>query len=334
MPNASRPSASVIASAVIALLASLFFLLVGAITFFAFLLNTSLKSAPELPPAARTLMLVMEAFIMGVSIFGIATGIGLFFLKNWARISILIWGGLSVFFGVVGIPFAFLMPLSEPPGTAQLPPGTMQMMRVMFLFIYGLPLAVGTWWLILFNRKTVKAQFAGTPPPSGLGLPQKPRCPMPITVLAWFYVALILNLLFLPFFSAHAPVFLFGMRLPDRIGLGMLLLSTLAFTACGIGLLKLKPWSYSLAIGLQVFWITSSFVSLLRPNYKEAMESYLKEIGTSMHLPASEFEANPFMQHFNGLMGGGLVFSAAILGLFIYYRRRFLEAASAAASSR
>jgi hypothetical protein len=324
----------VIGAAVIAILAGLFFLLVGAITFFAFFLNTSLNSAPELPPSFRTLMLVMEAFMMAVSIFGIATGIGLFFLKNWARISILIWGGLSVFFGVVGIPFAFLMPLSEPPGAAQLPPGAMQMMRVMFLFIYGLPLAVGTWWLILFNRKSVKAQFTGTTPPSDLGSPQRPRCPLPITVLAWFYVTLILNLLFLPFFSAHVPVFLFGMRLPGGLGLGILLLSTLAFTVCGIGLLKLKPWSYPLAIGLQVFWITSTMVSLLRPNYKEAMESYMQEIQSSMHLPASQFQANPFMQHFNGLMVAGLVFSGAILGLFLYYRRRFLDAVSAAASPR
>jgi hypothetical protein len=208
------------------------------------------------------------------------------------------------------------------------------MLRVMFLFIYGLPLAVGAWWLILFNRKTVKAQFAGTAPPSDLALPMKPRCPMPITVLAWFYVTLILNLLFLPLFTEHAPVFLSGMRLPDGMGLGMLILSTLAFTVSGIGLLKLKPWSYPLAMGLQVFWITSSIVSMLRPGYKEALESYIEEIQSSMHLPASQFEANPFMQHFNGLMGAGLVFSGAILGLFIYYRRRFQDAASAAALSR
>jgi hypothetical protein len=334
MPNLSRPSASVIAAAVVGILASLFLLLVGAITFLGFLLNASLNTAPGLPPSARILMLVMAAFMMGVSIFGIATGIGLLLLRNWARISILIWGGLSVFFGVVGIPFAFLMPLSEPAGTAQLPPGTMRMIHVMLSIIYGLPLAVGTWWLILFNRKTIKAQFAGTTPPFDAALPQKPRCPLPVTVLAWFYVTLLLNLFFLPFFSAHPPIFLFGMRLPDGIGLGILLLSCLAFTISGIGILKLKPWGYSLAMGLQAFWITSSIASMLRPNYKAAMEGYFKEIESSMQLPASQFAANPFMQHFNGLMGAGLVFSGAILGLFIYYRQRFLAAASAAASSR
>jgi hypothetical protein len=279
-------------------------------------------------------MLAMTAFMICLFIFGIATGIGLIFLKNWARISVLIWGGLSVFFGVLGIPIAFLMPLSGPPGAAELPPESVQLIRGALLAIYGLPLTVGVWWLILFNRKAIKAQFAGTTTSSGSGVPQKPRCPLPIAVLAWFYVTSILNLLFLPFVPVHAPVFVFGILLPDRFGPAVLILSCLAFTVSGVGLLKLKPWSYSLTIGLQVFWITSTAVSMLRPNFNAVMQSFLKQIEASLHLPESQFSPNNFLQHFGWFMAFGLLFAGAILGLLIYYRERFLEAASAAASSR
>jgi len=278
-------------------------------------------------------MLIMTGCMICLSIFGIATAIGVLALRNWARISILIWGGMFAFFGVLGIPVAFLMPLTTPPGPA-LPPGAVQTMRWILLVIYGLPLAIGTWWLILFTRKSGKAQFSVTATPSDSGVPQKPRSPLPITVLAWLYITAILNLIILPIVPFHTPVFVFGLLLPDRVGLTLLILTSLAFTVCGVGLLKLKPWSYSLTMGLQVFWLASTAVSMLRPNYKTAMESSLKQMENSMHLPESQFSSNPFLQHFGWILALGLLFAGAILGLFIYYRQRFLAAASAAASSR
>jgi hypothetical protein len=334
MANSSKASAAVIAAAVVALLASLLFLLSTSMAFLAFSLGKLPNTSPELPPPLRTVMLVMMAFMICLSIVGIATGIGLILLKDWARISVLIWGGFSVFFGLLGIPIIFLMPLSVPPGAAELPPGTVQMMRWAFLAIYGLPLVVGVWWLLLFNRKAIKAQFAGTATSPDSGVPQKPRCPLPITVLAWLYVTSILNLLFLPLVPVHAPVFLFGILLSDRFGPAVLILSCLAFTVAGVGLLKLKRWSYSLTLGLQVFWLTSSAVSMLRPDYKAVMQSFMKQVEASLHLPESQFSANPFMQHFGWFVAFGMLFAGAILGLLIYHRERFLEAASAAASSR
>lgn len=334
MASSSKASPAVLAAAVVALLASLLFLLGSSFAFLAFSLSKLPNISPDLPPSARTVMLVMTEFMIGLSIFGLATGIGLILIKNWARISVLIWGGVSIFFGVLGIPIAFLMPLSAPPGAPELPPGSVQLMRWVLLAIYGLPLAVGVWWLILFNRGRIKAQFAGATTPSDSAVPRKPRCPLPIAVLAWIYVTSILNLLLFPFVPVHAPIFLFGKLLPDRFGPAVLVLSCLAFTVSGFGLLKLKPWSYSLTIGLQVFWLTSTAVSMLRPNFKAVMQSFLEQIEASLHLPESQFSPNNFLQHFGWFIVFGLFFAGAILGLLIYYRERFLEAASAAASSR
>src|SRR5438552_2752284 len=80
-----------------------------------------------------------------------------------------------------------------------------------------LALLIGTWWLILFNRKSVKAQFARQGESADQG-PQKLACPLPIAVLGWFYVASVLNLLFLPLLSFHLPLFVFGRVLPGSTG--------------------------------------------------------------------------------------------------------------------
>jgi hypothetical protein len=268
-----------------------------------------------------------------LSLFGIATGIGLIYLRKWARISILIWGGLSVFFGVIGIPLAFLMPFSRTPNAPDLPAEGMPFFRGILLVIYAIPLLIGIWWLILFNRKSVKAQFAGQGGSDDQGLLRKPACPLPIAVLAWFYVTLVLNLLFLPLLPSYVPLFVFGYVLPGTAGKIVLILTSLVYVIVGIGLLKLKPWSYSLTIGLQLFWLASGVVSALTPNYGPVMDSYMKEVQASFHLPETQSPAFNFAQHFGWMMVGGLVFAGAILGLLVYYRQRFLEEASRAASA-
>src|ERR1700686_3431598 len=113
MHQALKRSASVTAAAVVALLGSLFLLVCCSFVFFAILLARPHGNASEFPPFARNVLLVGQGLMMCLSLFGIATGIGLIYLRNWARISILSWGGLSVFFGLLGIPMAYLT-LSSP----------------------------------------------------------------------------------------------------------------------------------------------------------------------------------------------------------------------------
>jgi hypothetical protein len=332
MDYSLKRSASVTFAAVVAILGGLLLLLCCSVAFFAFLLVKLPGAASELPPFVRTAMLAAQGFMMCLSLFGIVTGIGLIYLRKWARVSILTWGGMSVFFGVIMIPIAFLMPFPPTPNAPDLPAETMQTVRLFLLFLYGIPLIVGLWWLILFNRKTVKAQFRGTTGSADPALLQKPACPLPISVLAWTYISSILNLLFLPFLPFHVPVFVFGQVLPGSVGLTVLILSCLAFLVCGVGLLKLKPWSYSLTIGLQVFWLASTAVSMLSPNYNAVMDSFLRDMQASLHLPGPQFSSANFAHQFGWTLVLGLLFAGAILGLLVYYRPRFLEAASRAAS--
>ena len=207
MANSSKPSASTIAAAIVAILAGLFVLLCCSLAFFGTLLNTLPANPVEAQPFVRSAMLATLGLMMCLAIFGIATGIGLILLRNWARISALIWGGLCVFFGAIGIPIVFFIPLVPPENVPNLSADSMQAVRWILLLFYGPPLIVGIWWLILFNRITVKAQFAATTTSAGSGQTQKSRCPLPVAVLAWFYITSILNLLFLPFLPFHVPTF-------------------------------------------------------------------------------------------------------------------------------
>jgi hypothetical protein len=332
MEYPGKRSASVTAAAVVAILGGLFVLLVCSIALFGLLFMKLPGTSPELPPFVRRAALAGQGFMVGLSLFGIATGVGLIYLRKWARISILIWGGLSAFFGAIGIPVIYFMRFSPTPDTSALTAESMQAVRWILLVIYGLPLLIGAWWLILFNRKSVKAQFAGALASGDSGLPQKPSCPLPIAVLAWFYVSSILNLLFLPLFSFHFPIFIFGWLPHGRTGLTILISSCLAFFVAGIGLLKLKPWGYSLTLGLQLFWLASTAVTLLSPNYKAAMDSYVKEIQAFMHLPETQFSSAYFSQNYGWTVALGLLVAGAILGLLVYYRPRFLDAASRAAA--
>jgi hypothetical protein len=333
MASPSKLSASVIAAAVVAILGGLFTLLSCSAVFLMMLLVKVPSTSSELPPSVRTFSLAAQGFMICLSLFGIATGIGLIYLRKWARISILIWGGFCAFFGVIGIPIAFLMPFPQTPNVPDLPAGSMQLFRWILLMIYGVPLLIGIWWLILFNRKSVKAQFAGMAVSADLSLPREPACPIPIAVLAWFYIASVLNLLFLPLLPFHVPLMVFGYVLPGSAGKIVLIIASLAFAIAGIGLLKLKPWSYSLTIGLQLFWLASGVVSALTPNYEAVMDSYMKEVQAAFHLPETGASPFNFVQHYGWMMAGGLVFAGAILGLLVYYRPRFLEAASRAAAA-
>jgi hypothetical protein len=89
----------------------------------------------------------------GAAAWGIATSIGLFRLRNWARLSILVFSVLLVLMSAPSGLMALLMPFPAPRGAD---PSFTTVMRVgMGAFWLGL-LAIGIWWLVFFNRAKVK----------------------------------------------------------------------------------------------------------------------------------------------------------------------------------
>ena len=97
-----------------------------------------------IPSWMALMMYVFSAFVAVLAIWGIATAIGLFRLRNWARYSLLVIGGCLAFFGLISMLATLVMtmvPLTPPPGasTSALDPAqahtVQQMTKIIFLVI-------------------------------------------------------------------------------------------------------------------------------------------------------------------------------------------------------
>ena len=92
-------------------------------------------------------------WILLLSGWGVATGIGLLRAWRWARISTLIFSALLAALGVLAVVALLRMPAGDVSGWQLL------MLRAVAVFFFLSPAAVGTWWLVFFNRKEVRAYF-------------------------------------------------------------------------------------------------------------------------------------------------------------------------------
>jgi hypothetical protein len=71
----------------------------------------------------------------------------------------------------------------------------------------------------------------------------------------------------IPLIHMPLPVILFGQRIPGVGGRVLFLVSGVLLGIAGIGLLKLKKWSYPLVLVVQGVWLLSGMVSAFSPNY-------------------------------------------------------------------
>jgi hypothetical protein len=188
----SRP-VGVTVSAIVAILGSIFALLTSALMVASLFMGTT---QPQPPNSAKFAFAsaVMFAALAG---FGIWTSVGLFRLRSWARVSILVF---AVFL-VAMCAFSLLLTMAVPI-PAEYSGSTEHTFRVMMAAMFGIPLAIAVWWLVQFNTQSTKAAFASptAEAPS--------RRPMSITVIAW---TLIVGAVFclIPILI-RMPAFLFG----------------------------------------------------------------------------------------------------------------------------
>ncbi len=280
-----------------------------------------------MPSAARTMAVGTVALFAGLAVFGVFTSIGVLRLKNWARISMLVWSGIAA--AICGCVLAFLaiIPFPTPPNA---PANIAAFTRVAVGLVYGLPLAIAIWWLILFNRKAIAAQFAAPAPDSPLDAsgfpgqttsPSKPPLPLPITVLAVFLLTSSLSLFLL--FFVHAPMVLFAHAFRGPAGAAVWITICLLSTAAGIGLLCRKEWSYSLTLGLQLLGFLSGIVTLASPKYPDLMREAIASMAFST-APYPEYS----IEQLRRFSYASLAFPVLIGILLLYYRSRFLQASA------
>jgi hypothetical protein len=321
--NHNKASVAVLISGILAILGSAFAILGASVSLLGLYLTPRPEPRSAMPAYATAVAAVGMLIILGLAVFGIITGIGLIRLRNWARLSILIWSAITVFFGAAALAFLLAIPFPASPGGPLLNPSAV---KVVVAIVYGVPVVISIWWLLLFNKKSTKEQFTAASSPGVEGTLPAPDCPLLVQVIAVFFLFSLLWVVCLPFMHIPIPIIFFGHRSSGTGGKALFGLTSMLLAVGAIGLLKLQKWSYPLVLGVQSFWLISAAVSTLSPTYTGIMQGLLSE----MQPPTAAAIAFSVGQlRFMSFIG--ILFSLLILGILVFYRRRFMEAASARA---
>jgi hypothetical protein len=310
-----------------------------------------------LPHAAfRGILALGSLLYLLPAIWGIASGIGLFRMKNWARISTIVFSVLLILMGGFDFLMSLFIPFFPTRGATPNPvdPAIMSAIRIgMAGFWVGL-MGIGIWWLVYLTRQGVKQQFvpvSAMPTASAMPLsadqlqqyqgqpapiaPSKPERPLSFTILAWF---LLVCCLFVPLSVAlHAP----GMFLTKVLTGWPATIYNLTLAAVllyiGIGLLRFKPLARSVAVGYFVFAFVNSAAFLLAPG-RHARLQYLLEQQQAM-MPWFAIWQNQFQPQIDLVplltfsACAGLIPIAVILYFLITRKQAFEMAARASAPS-
>jgi hypothetical protein len=273
-------------------------------------------ATPQFSNAAGVFLVL---FMLALAIWGIATSINLLHLREWARISVLVFSGLLLVISLPGIVMMLLVPFPTPPDVAD--PALMQRVmaatRVGMIVVYGLLAALGGWWLYFFNSRAVKDEFgsartpeaaspvAWAPAPIGSASPKRP---ISITIIA--YISLI-GACVLPVVQVmHVPMMFLGFVFTgwkaSLIIMGFMTVQLLM----AYGLLQLEPWGRSLAIYYFNFAIFNSIISVILPGAQSRFDEATALIQGTTGLPASPVKFP---------IWSGLIFGLPIIAIQLWF---------------
>jgi hypothetical protein len=235
--------------------------------------------APYLPGS----FVVAIAFYLALAGWGIATAVGLFRLRPWARVSIL---SISVLVLVTCFGSAVSVLILVPNIVDQQDPHTMAVVRAMFLVASAIPMGIAAWWLVLFLRRGVKQQFGGATGAT-LEAPCSRGRPVSITVIA---ICLLLSvpgmlwMLYLTFPSRPQgiPAIVLGSLVSGWGAAAYSLAMLAAVLTLGLGLWRLQPWARTGAIVYSVFSILNSITMALRPGSVTRMLTAMETVNPAL----------------------------------------------------
>jgi hypothetical protein len=274
----------------------------------------------DTPQLSKVAGVFLVLFMLALAIWGIATGINLLHLREWARISMLVFSGFLLVISLPGIVMMLLVPLPAPPGVAdpELMQRVMAATRVGMVVVYGLLAVLGGWWLYFFNSRAAKDQFRSPgaaeqasvvwAPPVAASASASPKRPISITIIA--YISLI-GACVLPVVQVmHVPMiflgFIFTGWKASLIVMGFMTVQLLM----AYGLLQLEPWGRSLAIYYFNFAIFNSIISVILPGAQSRFDEATALMQGTMGLPASPVKFP---------IWSGLIFGLPIIAIQLWF---------------
>jgi len=309
-------SVGVTVTAVIVLFGSGLTLLAGVMMLFA---SSSDLPIPENQVHFLKYFMVFLALVLfAAAAWGIASGTGLMRLREWARISMLVFSALLLFVCIPGLLMFLFMPF-PPPGTTPSPEMTKEMLaatRIFMAVLYGILAALGGWWIYFFNKRSTKDQFLKVRIPGLEGMPGaeviSPYArPLSITLIAWWL--LISGFIGVLGLSVNPPVFFLGYFFKGTYASMLMLALALVQSLIGFGLLKLRPWGRTLAIYYFQFLIFNSLTMVLIPGtqarFEQAMSEMLSDMQGTLGTPPSPMHVPIWF---------GVIFAVPLLSLLLW----------------
>lgn len=343
-----KRSAGVTLIAVLSLIGSLLTLLMGFLmTILSIFAPRFAQKDPSLNPQLfrATFLLAALVYILP-GVWGIVTSIGLLRLKEWARISMIVFSVLLILMSSFGGLIGMLMPLPQNP-SHPMDPASLTGLRI-FMGVFSLALlSLGTWWLVFLNRGKVKEQFGaavltpiGPPPPatepapmgsSIANLPVVPQRPLSLTILAWF---LLVGCLFIPVnLVLHSPAVFLTRVLTGWEATAYFLAFVPLHLYVGVGLLRLQPAARVVGVVYYILLFVNATIFYLAPGGRTRIAVLLQRSHASNPLlpawPNQVFSTGDIMRFFMIGAVGGLVALLVPLYFLITRKEAFEKAAAA-----
>jgi hypothetical protein len=322
----------------------------------------------KIPPMFFKVFRVVIPFMYALpAVWGIISAVGLLQLRNWARISTIIFSVVLIVFGAFGILTSMVFFLKPPPGNG-LDPKIFSLIGVFTALFALAQIGVGIWWLVFFNRASVKAQFlpqppsfphlghvsapyaidmphSATPPPPGsapptglapppsppIAAPNPPGRPLSISIIGWF---MLVSCLFVPFnILFHTPVMVFATILTGLPAVIFVLIVAALNVYIGIALLRMKPAGRLVGMGYFLFGLLNVAVICFAPGRSARLARFL-DMQQSMFPWMRSAQANSLFRAditpflIVGAVGGA-VFSLVLLYFLAAAKPAFDKAARA-----
>jgi hypothetical protein len=307
----------------------------------------------QFPPVFfKIFRVILPLFYALPAVWGIVTAVGLLGLRNWARISTIVFSVLLIIFGAFGMLTAMVFFLKPPPGNGLDPKMASWIGAVMVVFAVA-QIGIGIWWMVFFNRARVKAQFlpqpspfphlgqgtsqyatdmpySATPPPPGLAspadlapplappiaAPNSSGRPLSISIIAWYLLA---SCLFVPFpLFLHSPTALFLTILTGWRASVFFLVIAGVHVYAGTMLLRMKPAGIWTGIGYFLFNFVNIAVFYLAPG-GHARFTRLVDLQQSMFPWMRSSQASQFHIDIMPFVMFGVIFALALSLVPLYF---------------
>ena len=302
----SRPVA-VTASAVVAILGSSFTLLMAALS----VASLFIATAQPKPPNSGPFIVASAVMLVALAGLGIWTSVGLFRLRPWARTSILVFAG----FLTAACVFSLLVTMAVPT-PAGMTASREHTFRLTMAVTFGIPIAIGVWWLVQFNTQSTKAAFA-SPVPMAEAASLRP---FSISIIGWVSIFGGVSGLF-PILTG-TPALLFGTIFKGWIAAVIYFVFGAISLYIGKGLLDLRERARVGAI----WWFVFSFVHFglvtLVPSWRQQMINLQRTLPQNQNNPV-RFDQGLMM---NVILACSAIVAAAAIWFLIRNRPAFVRA--------